>query len=157
LRRDLEEALDRGRAPGVWRRDAYALLALHVPIVTSGQARAGLAASPITLFVGSTFVVMVHTGEIRQVVRLFRHYETDDQARDETFGGGPALVLQAVVQRLLDAIGFARGRIERAIANDEELSLRGADARGARQAIATALRLRSEARQIRRATTPLPE
>src|SRR5207249_2591212 len=85
-----------------------------------------------------------------------RHYETDDQARDETFGGGPALVLQAVVQRLLDAIGFARGRIERAIANDEELSLRGADARGARQAIATALRLRSEARQIRRATTPLP-
>ncbi len=110
LRSDLEEALDRGRVPGVWHRDTYVVVVVHVPVVSTGQQRPGPVTSPVTIFVGPTFLVTIHTGEIRQILRLFRHYETDEQARDDVFENGSAAVLHAIVSRLLDAMVFARGQ-----------------------------------------------
>lgn len=156
-RSDLEEALDRGRVSGVWRRDSYIVVVAHIPVITTGQSRAGLSISPVTLFVGRSFLVSVHLGEIRSLLRLFRQLETDDQARETTFEPGLAGVVRAIVHRLLDTVAAARGRIERAVADEEEVTVRSGNPRGARQTIAEAMRLRSEARQIRRVTTPLPE
>jgi magnesium transporter len=156
-RADLEEALDRGRVSGVWRRDDYAVVVVVVPILITGSARTGLGASPVTLFVGSSFVVAVHTGEIRPLIRFYRQLETETDARDVAFDRGVASLVRVLIQRLIDSAVAARGRVERSLADTEEIGLLPGDGRSARQSIAAAMRLQAEARQIRRLAAPLPD
>src|SRR5580700_8361392 len=79
-RSDLESALDRSGPTGVWRRDGHAMITLHLPVGPSGKQGTGRGSTPVTIFIGADFVVTVHTGEIRQLVRLFRQFESDDVA-----------------------------------------------------------------------------
>src|SRR5437016_8845545 len=74
-RNDLADALDRAAAPGVWRRDQHVFALLGAPVVGSGK-KTRPTTSPVALFVGDSFVVVVHTGEIRPLTRFFRQCET---------------------------------------------------------------------------------
>lgn len=156
-RTDLEASLDRSGPTGLWRRDDHSVITLHVPIVSSSKQRSERGSTPVTLFVGHDFVVTVHTGEIRQLIRLFRQFESDELARDEAFSSGVNGVAFAVMQRLLDAVVAARASVDRSIAVIEDGAARASDSNAtSREAIVGATRLRSEARTIHRLAHPLP-
>jgi magnesium transporter len=157
VRSDLESALDRAGPTGVWDRDDHAVVTLQVPVVVSGKESGTRTSTPITLFIGPGFVVTVHTGEIRQLNRLFRQLETDEVSRLDAFAPGVAGVVFAVVQRLVDATVATRATLERAISAQEDVTSRASPSRATtREALVVAARLRADARSINRVAAPLP-
>ncbi len=156
-RSDLELALDRSSPDGVWRREGYVLIVFRVPVLGVGRHKGAFVASPVALVAGQTFLITIHTGEIRPLLRLFRQVETDERAREAAFAVGVAGLAFLVVQRLIDAVGAARGRVEQTIGVVEEAALPASTA-GLRDAetIRTIAHARSEARQLRRLATNLP-
>jgi magnesium transporter len=158
LRSDLETALDRTGPTGVWGRADHAVVTLQIPVTASSKQSGSRISSPVALFVGRDFVVTIHTGEIRQLHRLIRQFETDEPTRDDTFAGGVAGVVFAVMQRLVDATASSRATVERAIEAQEESASRATTSRSrSRETVVTAARLRSDARSIHRIATPLPD
>jgi magnesium transporter len=156
-RSDLESALDRAGPTGVWGRGDHAVVTLQIPVVISGKQSGTRASAPITLFVGGDFVVTVHTGEIRQLNRLFRQLETDEPSRMDAFETGVAGVVFAIAQRLVDATVVTRASLERAIAAQQDIASRASPSRSSsREAVVAAARLRADARSINRVAAPLP-
>jgi magnesium transporter len=151
-RDDLEAGLERGGVPGVWQRPRYALIVLHLPALTPGRGRGVLRAAPVALLIGPDVVVTVHTGELRGLLRWFRQCESDEGAREAAFALGPAGLALVLAQRLLDAAAAARTRVGRDVVVWEDELPRNPNQR----VVASLLRLRAEARAIRRLVTPLP-
>src|SRR5207237_142532 len=143
-RGDVDAALGRGESSGVWRRDDYILVVLQVPVLASGRQPGRILASPVSIFAAPGFLITVHAGEVRPLVRLFRQCETDDRAREAAFAVGIAGLLLAVIQRLVDATASARSRIERAITAQEEGDVRAASL----QSLGQIAHLRTEARAV---------
>jgi magnesium transporter len=157
-RSDLESSLDRGGPSGLWERPGHAILTLQIPVTGSTKPRIGRTSSPIALFIGGDFVVTVHTGEIRQLNRLFRQFETDESSRDDAFAEGVSGVVFAIVQRLVDATAASRASVERAIEVQEESASRATTSRSSsRETVLGAAKLRADARAIYRLTAPLPD
>jgi magnesium transporter len=157
LRTDLEAALDRSGPTGVWRRQEHVVITLHLPTVGLSQSQTGRTSAPVTLFIGRNFLVTVHTGEVRQLNRLFRHFESDELARAEAFSAGIGGAVFSVIGRLVDTTGAARASVERAIAEQEDIASRAVDSqRSTRETVLGAARLRADARSIHRYASPLP-
>jgi magnesium transporter len=154
-RADLDDALDRAAASGVWRRDHYVLALFNAPVVGSGK-QSRPTASPVALFVGDSFLVVVHTGEIRPLVRFFRQCETDEATREATFDRGIAGVTQAVVQRVVDAAAASRARVERMLESAEDAGAPESGGAAGRAAVQAMNRTRAEAHTVRRVLAPLP-
>jgi magnesium transporter len=152
LRGDVEAALGRGESSGVWRRDHYVLIVAQVPVLASGRHQGRILASPVSIFAARDFLITVHAGEVRPLVRMFRQCETDDRAREAAFAVGVTGLVYAVIQRLVDAAASARARIERAIAAQEEGDVRSANL----QSVGQIAHLRTEARGLWRLAAPLP-
>lgn len=156
-RSDLEAALDRSGPTGIWRRNRHSIVTLHVPVAATGKQITGRASTPVTLFIGHNFVVMIHTGEVRQLIRLFRQFESDDLARADLFSTGIGGIGFAIMQSLVDAVVASRGAVERAMTALEDVSTRALESRASgREAILGAARLRTDARTVHRLATPFP-
>lgn len=157
-RSDVEAALDRVAAPGVWQREAYVVVTLQVPVITTNKQPGGISASPVAIFIGRSYVLTVHTGDVRPLLRFFRQCESEPATRQAAFADGTASLVGAIILRLLDAAQAVRGRIERNVAAEEERALGVTNTNAlVGQAIAAVMRLRSEARLVRRLTAPLPD
>jgi magnesium transporter len=158
LRSDLETSLDRGGPAGLWERPNHAVVTLQIPVTGTTKQGVGRTSSPIALFIGSGFVVTVHMGEIRQLNRLFRQFETDEPSRADAFAGGASGVVFAIMQRLIDATAASRANVERAIEVQEENASRATASRSSsRETVLNAARLRADARAIHRLAAPLPQ
>ena len=154
LSRDCESVLDRSRPSGLIERPSYDLAVLQIPTVATSRRRSNPSISLVSLFIGKDFVVTVHSGEIRPMLRLFREFEANERDRDETFRAGTPALVFAIVQRLIDATVASRGYLERAIVAQEEVVN---DDRPNGDTTGTALRLRREVLGLRRIAVPILE
>lgn len=150
-RADLDAALSRGEASGLFTRGGYISIVFELPYLASGRPPGRVVPSPVALFAGRDFLVTIHTGEIRPLIRLFQQCENDPVARDAAFALGIPGLVYVVVQRLIDAAAASRARIDRALGAEDYA------VRPSRTELAQARRLRADARAIWRLVTPLPE
>jgi magnesium transporter len=151
-RADVDAGLGRAESSGVWRRERYVLIVVQVPVPASGRQQGRILASPVTILAARDFLITIHAGEVRPLIRMFRQCETDDRAREAAFAVGVPGLVFAIIQRLIDAAASARARIERAIAAQEESDVRSANF----QSLGHIAQLRTEARGLWRLTAPLP-
>ena len=154
---DLDSALGRGTTSGTWQQGSYLATVLHLPSIVATRRRGSLTSTPVTLFVGSNFIVTVRVGELRPLVRLFRECETDEAVRDEVYRCGMSSVILAVMGRLLDTFVAGRSRVERAIGPYEDAPILEGDWQAAREGLSLAIRLRLDVRELRRLVAPLAE
>jgi magnesium transporter len=151
-RGDLELALAGSESGGVWRRDHYVLMAFQVPLASTGRRPGPLRPRPVTLLAGRDFLITVHTGDVRPLLRLFRQCETDERAREAAFGVGVAGLVFVVVQRLLDATAAVQTGLERELVELDDVERELADER----AIAQLLQVRSNTRSLWRLAEAWP-
>lgn len=151
---DFEMALGRGRPSGFIHRGTYDAIAVQIPMPAMPRNPTNSAATSVSVFVGSDYVVTVHAGDVRPMIRLFRDLETDEHELDLAFAGGVSNVLLLIVQRLIDAIASARNRLEHDISLREEAAMGRVSV--SLDGFAGLARLRRETRAQRRIVAPLP-
>jgi len=150
-RADLDLALARAAPAGALRRDEYVLLRTPVPVVVPRSET--LIATPVSFVVGRDFLLLVHAGEARPLLRFLRQLETDEALREEAQTGGVDALLCRCFERLLDVAAAAQARVERQLTEAEEVLARGEGRTD--QDFSRLVRRRGEVRLIGRLLAPL--
>jgi len=132
---DLDDCLSRIQRPKIDEYKDYLFLVFHFPVFNK-EARL-TAPSQVSVFIGKDYLITLHKGELKPLVKLFRECQLDEESRQENFSHGSGYLLYRIVDRLVDyclpilnKIGdniertedniFASSRVPRAI---EDLSL----------------------------------
>ena len=132
---DLDDCLSRIQRPKIDEYKDYLFLVFHFPVFNK-EARL-TTPSQVSVFIGKDYLITLHKGELKPLVKLFRECQIDEESRQENFSHGPGYLLYRIVDRLVDyclpilnKIGdniertedniFASSRVPRAI---EDLSL----------------------------------
>jgi len=97
---DLDGCLSRVQLPKLDEYDTYLFLVLHFPIF-SKQSRITLRAE-VDTFVGADYVVTVHTGVLKPLVKLFHDCQQSDVVRQEVLGRSSGYLLYRILDTLVD-------------------------------------------------------
>ena len=132
---DLDDCLSRIQRPKIDEYKDYLFLVFHFPVFNK-EARL-TTPSQVSVFIGKDYLITLHKGDLKPLVKLFRECQLDEESRQENFSHGSGYLLYRIVDRLVDyclpilnKIGdniertedniFASSRVPRAI---EDLSL----------------------------------
>ena len=97
---DLDDCLSRVQLPKLDEYPGYLFLVMHFPLFK--EAMRLTQPSQVSIFVGATYVVTVHTGELRPLTKLFRDCQSSEAIREETMGSGSGLLLYRILDGLVD-------------------------------------------------------
>lgn len=132
---DLDDCLSRIQRPKIDEYKDYLFLVFHFPVF-SKEARV-TTPSQLSVFIGQNYLITLHKGELKPLVKLFKECQIDEESRQENFSRGSSYLLYRIIDRLVDyclpilnKIGdnieqvedniFSRRRLPRAI---EDISL----------------------------------
>ncbi len=96
----LEDCLSRAQIPKIDDYDKYLFIVLHFPVYNR-EARITLPAE-VDMFVGPDYVVTVHDGNLKPLLRLFQECETDDETRSNTMRRSGGYLFYRVLDDLVD-------------------------------------------------------
>lgn len=98
---DLDDCLSRKQLPKLDEYKNYLFFILHFPVYnretrisTHGQ---------LAAFIGDKFLITLHKGEMKTLVKLFRECEIDEEARVENFSHGSGYLLYNIIDRAVDS------------------------------------------------------
>lgn len=97
---DLDDCLSRIQRPKIDRYDEYLFLVFHFPVF-SAQARV-TTPSQVSVFIGPGYLITLHRGDLKPLVKLFDQCQTDEEIRQEHFSQGSGYLLYRIVDRLVD-------------------------------------------------------
>ena len=97
---DLDDCLSRIQRPKIDQYKDYLFLVLHFPIFNK-EARV-TTPSQVSVFIGQNYLITLHKGELKPLVKLFRECEIDEESRQEHFRAGPGYLLYRITDRLVD-------------------------------------------------------
>jgi len=97
---DLDDCLSRIQRPKIDRYDEYLFLVFHFPVF-SAQARV-TTPSQVSVFIGPGYLITLHKGDLKPLVKLFNQCQTDEEIRQEHFSQGSGYLLYRIVDRLVD-------------------------------------------------------
>jgi len=97
---DLDDCLSRIQRPKIDEYKDYLFLVLHFPVFNK-EARV-TTPSQVSMFIGEKYLVTLHKGELKPLVKLFRECQIDEESRQEYFGQGSGYLLYRIVDRLVD-------------------------------------------------------
>ncbi|MBA7567367.1 MAG: magnesium/cobalt transporter CorA [Dehalococcoidia bacterium] len=97
---DLDDCLSRIQRPKIDRYDEYLFLVFHFPVF-SPQARV-TTPSQVSVFIGPGYLITLHRGDLKPLVKLFDQCQTDEEIRQEHFSQGPGYLLYRIIDRLVD-------------------------------------------------------
>ncbi len=97
---DLDDCLSRIQRPKIDQYKDYLFLVLHFPVF-SKEARV-TTPSQVSMFISEKYIVTLHKGELKPLVKLFRECQIDEQSRQEYFSQGSSYLLYRIVDRLVD-------------------------------------------------------
>ena len=97
---DLDDCLSRIQRPKIDEYQDYLFLVLHFPVfnkdarvTTPGQ---------LSVFIGENYLITLHKGELKPLVKLFRECQIDEESQQEYFSRGSAYLLYRLIDRLVD-------------------------------------------------------
>ena len=97
---DLDDCLSRIQRPKIDEYKDYLFLVLHFPVFNP-EARV-TTPSQVSVFIGEKYLITLHKGELKPLVKLFRECQIDEESRQENFSQGSGYLLYRVIDRLVD-------------------------------------------------------
>ncbi len=97
---DLDDCLSRKQRPKIDEYKDYLFLVLHFPVFNK-EARV-TTSSQVSVFIGENYLITLHKGELKPLVKLFRECQIDDESRQENFDQGSGYLLYRIIDRLVD-------------------------------------------------------
>ncbi len=115
---DLDDCLSRIQRPKIDEYKDYLFLVLHFPVF-SKEARV-TTPSQVSVFIGEKYLITLHKGELKPLVKLFRECQIDEESRQENFSQGSGYLLYRIIDRLVDYCLPILNKIGNNIENVEE-------------------------------------
>jgi len=97
---DLDDCLSRIQRPKIDKYKDYLFLVFHFPVFHK-EARV-TRASQLSVFIGPNYLITLHKGELKPLVKLFKECEIDEESRQENFSAGSGYLLYRIIDRLVD-------------------------------------------------------
>ncbi len=97
---DLDDCLSRIQRPKIDKYKDYLFLVFHFPVFHK-EARVNKA-SQLSVFIGPNYLITLHKGELKPLVKLFKECEIDEESRQENFSEGSGYLLYRIIDRLVD-------------------------------------------------------
>lgn len=97
---DLDDCLSRIQRSKIDKYKDYLFLVFHFPVFHK-EARV-TKAGQLSVFIGPNYLITLHKGELKPLVKLFRECEIDEESRQENFSEGSGYLLYRIIDRLVD-------------------------------------------------------
>ncbi|MFC2067950.1 magnesium/cobalt transporter CorA [Chloroflexota bacterium] len=97
---DLDDCLSRTQRPKIDEYQSYLFLVFHFPTYNK-EARV-TTTSQLSVFIGKNYLITLHKGELKPLVKLFKECQLDEDSRQEHFNQGSGYLLYRIVDRLID-------------------------------------------------------
>ncbi|MCK5434142.1 MAG: magnesium/cobalt transporter CorA [Dehalococcoidales bacterium] len=97
---DLDDVLSRIQRPKIDEYKDYLFLVFHFPIYRKRERV--LTSSQVSVFIGQNYLITVHKGELKPLVKLFRECQIDEESRQEYCSQGSGFLLYRILDRLVD-------------------------------------------------------
>lgn len=99
---DLDDCLSRIQRPKIdeYEDDGYLFMVFHFPVFNP-QARI-TTPSQVSIFLGPDYLVSLHQGDLKPLVKMFRDCQLNQRAREEYMGQSPSHLLYYILDRLVD-------------------------------------------------------
>jgi len=97
---DLDDCLSRIQRPKIDEYKDYLFLVFHFPVFNK-EARV-TTSSQLSVFIGENYLVTLHKGELKPLVKLFKECQIDEESQQENLGQGSGYLLYRIVDRLVD-------------------------------------------------------
>ena len=97
---DLDDCLSRIQRPKIDEYEEYLFMVLHFPVFNK-EARV-TAPSQVSVFIGDNYLITLHKGDLKPLVKLFRECQIDEEARKEHLSQGSGYLLYRLIDRLVD-------------------------------------------------------
>ncbi|MFC1952040.1 magnesium/cobalt transporter CorA [Chloroflexota bacterium] len=97
---DLDDCLSRIQRPKIDEYKDYLFLVFHFPVFNS-KTRV-TAPSQLSVFISENYLITLHKGELKPLVKLFRECQVDEESQQEYFGQGSGFLLYRLIDRLVD-------------------------------------------------------
>jgi len=97
---DLDDCLSRIQRPKIDEYKDYLFLVFHFPVFNK-EARV-TTPSQLSVFISESYLITLHKGELKPLVKLFRECQIDEESRQEYFSRGSGYLLYRIIDRLVD-------------------------------------------------------
>jgi Mg2+ and Co2+ transporters len=97
---DLDDCLSRIQRPKIDVYDDYLFLVFHFPVFNP-EARV-TTPSQVSVFIGQGYLITLHNGDLKPLVKLFNQCQTDEEIKQEHFGQGSGYLLYRILDLLVD-------------------------------------------------------
>ncbi len=97
---DLDDTLSKKQRPKIDEYKDYMFFVFHFPIYRK-QERV-LTSSQVAVFIGLKYLITMHNGELKPLVKLFKECQIDEESCKEYMGQGPGYLLYRILDRLVD-------------------------------------------------------
>ena len=97
---DLDDCLSRIQRPKIDEYADYLFLVFHFPVF-SKEARV-TTPSQLSVFISKNYLITLHKGELKPLVKLFRECQIDEESREEYLNKGSGYLLYRIIDRLVD-------------------------------------------------------
>jgi magnesium transporter len=96
----LDDTLSKIQRPKIDDEDDYTFIVMHFPVY-SRLVRV-TTPSEVDIFIGAHYLITVHSGNLKPLVRLFKQCAEDPSMRAEVMGRSTGLLLYQIIDRLVD-------------------------------------------------------
>ena len=97
---DLDDTRSRIQRPKIDEYKDYLFLVFHLPRYRKDERV--LISSQLTVFIGSNYLITLHKGELKPLVKLFKECQLDEESRQEYLSKGSGYLLYRILDRLVD-------------------------------------------------------
>ncbi|MFC2056719.1 magnesium/cobalt transporter CorA, partial [Chloroflexota bacterium] len=97
---DLDDCLSRIQRPKMDEYPDYLFLVFHFPVFNK-EARVTIS-SQISVFIGDNYLITLHKGGLKPLVKLFKECQISEETQQEYFSQGSGYLLYRMIDRLVD-------------------------------------------------------
>ncbi len=97
---DLDDTLSRIQRPKIDEYKDYLYLVFHFPEYRKEERV--LTSSQLSVFIGQNYLITMHNGGLKPLVKLFKECQIDKESRKEYLGQGAGFLLYRILDRLVD-------------------------------------------------------
>jgi len=97
---DLDDCLSRIQRPKIDEYKDYLFLVLHFPVFSKESLVT--TSTQVSVFIGKDYLITLHKGELKPLVKLFRECQLDEESRQEHLSQGSGYLLYRIIDRLVD-------------------------------------------------------
>ncbi|MFC1875067.1 magnesium/cobalt transporter CorA [Chloroflexota bacterium] len=97
---DLDDTLSRKQRPKIDEYREYLFLVFHLPRYRKDEQV--LTSSQLAVFIGPNYLITLHKGELKPLVKLFKECQIDEESRQEYLSNGSGYLLYRILDRLVD-------------------------------------------------------